>query len=58
MGALGDMVAVVAVVREEVEPMVVLILLEQVEQAFHSPFLATMEEIPKHILEVEMVEQI
>jgi hypothetical protein len=58
MVAMEAMVAVVAVVREEAERMVVLILLEQVEQAFHSPFLATMEEIPKHILQVEMAEQI
>jgi hypothetical protein len=58
MAVMEAMAAVVAVVREEAERMVVFSLLEQVEQAFHSQFLATMEEIPKHMLQVEMVEKI
>jgi hypothetical protein len=48
---------VLAVVLQEVEQMAVpLVLLEQAEQAFHSQFLATMEEIPKHMLQVAMAE--
>jgi hypothetical protein len=47
-----------AVVREELEPMPVVVRLEQVDQEFPSRFLATMEEIRNHMVQVEMAEQI
>jgi hypothetical protein len=53
----GEVVEAV-VVREEMELMVLLLLAEQVEQAFPSRFLATMEEMPKYMVRVEMVDQI
>jgi hypothetical protein len=61
MAATEARVVVVAVVQQRVEQMalpVVMDQLEQAEQAFHSRFLATMEEILKHTVQVEMAEQI
>jgi hypothetical protein len=49
-----------AVVREEMERMVLLVLLEQVgqgAQAFHLRFLNTMVEMPKSMVQVEMAGQ-
>jgi hypothetical protein len=55
--------AVGVVVRQAAEPMVLLVLLlllleqlEQAEQGFPSRFLATVEELRKHMVLVEMVE--
>jgi hypothetical protein len=56
VGARGVVEAVV--VREETERMALLLLAEQVEQAFPSPFLVTIVEIPKSMVRVEMVDQI
>jgi hypothetical protein len=52
---------VAVVVHQVVELMVLQVLLEQLEQggrAFHLQFLAIMEETPKCMARVEMVEQI
>jgi hypothetical protein len=56
----GVMVAV-AEAREEMEQMALILVymdqVEQVEKAFHSQFLATMEEMPKSMVLVEMADQ-
>jgi hypothetical protein len=61
MAATEARVVAVAVVRQRVEQMVPRLVMDQAEQAeqvFHSRFLATMGEIPKHTVLVEMAEQI
>jgi hypothetical protein len=57
MAALEAVQEVAVAAREDLEPMVVF-LLEQVEQGLASRFLATMEEIRNHMVQVEMAEQI
>ena len=52
---------VVVAGREEMERMALVVQgqqAEQAEQAFHSRFLATMGEIPKNMVRVEMVDEI
>ena len=49
---------VAAVVQQRVEQMALRMLLEQAEQVFHLRFLATMEEMPECMAQVEMAEQI
>jgi hypothetical protein len=47
-----------AVVREEMEQLALILLLEQVEQEFHSRFPTTMEGMPRSMVRVEMAGQI